>query len=193
LRNHLGPPPSARRSSASTPRRIPTGRFIVQISRRVLEGRPDDIALVQDQRPAQAALAHLRLVDDAQIARPTLLALAIIFRILFRRAPSPELASPIDQNRSERFVFAGKLRMADCEVVLRAATDRSDTLTVPLTTCRLIGMRNHDPDQDGRSTAAQGIRAVSGSTRFLGWTLRGWVAALVCAVGHRDPNPGAVR
>jgi len=49
----------------------------------------------------------------------------------------------------------------------------------------------HDPDQRRRSTAAQGIRAISCSTRFLGWTLRGWVAALVCAVGHRDPNPAA--
>jgi hypothetical protein len=49
----------------------------------------------------------------------------------------------------------------------------------------------HDPDQCRRSTAAQGIRAVSCSTRFLGWTLRGWAAALVCAVGHRDPNPAA--
>jgi hypothetical protein len=54
-----------------------------------------------------------------------------------------------------------------------------------------VTQRNHDPDQDGRSTAAQGIRPVSCSTRFLGWTLRGWVAALVCAVGHRDPNPAA--
>ena len=54
-----------------------------------------------------------------------------------------------------------------------------------------VTQRNHDPDQDGRSTAAQGIRAVSCSTRFLGWTLRGWVAALVCAVGHPDPNPAA--
>src|SRR5258707_508580 len=54
-----------------------------------------------------------------------------------------------------------------------------------------VTQRNHDPDQDGCSTAAQGIRTVSGSTRFLGWTLRGWVAALVCAVGHRDPNPAA--
>jgi hypothetical protein len=25
----------------------------------------------------------------------------------------------------------------------------------------------------------------------LGWTLRGWVVALVCTVGHRDPNPAA--
>ena len=49
----------------------------------------------------------------------------------------------------------------------------------------------HDPDQCRRSTAAQGIRAVSCSTRFLGWTLRGWVAALVSVVGHRDPNPAA--
>ena len=47
----------------------------------------------------------------------------------------------------------------------------------------------HDLDQSHRSTAAQGIRAVSCSTRFPGWTLRGWVAALVCVVGHRDPNP----
>jgi len=47
----------------------------------------------------------------------------------------------------------------------------------------------HDPDQCRRPTAAQGIRAVSCSTRFLGWTLRGSVAALVCAAGHRDPNP----
>jgi hypothetical protein len=30
--------------------------------------------------------------------------------------------------------------------------------------------------------------AASCSTRFRGRTLRGWVAALVCAVGHRDPN-----
>jgi len=47
----------------------------------------------------------------------------------------------------------------------------------------------HDPDQCRRSTATQGIRAVSCSTRFLGWTLCGWVAALMCAVGHRDPTP----
>jgi hypothetical protein len=26
---------------------------------------------------------------------------------------------------------------------------------------------------------------------FSGWTLRGWVAALVCVVDHRDPNPAA--
>jgi hypothetical protein len=52
-------------------------------------------------------------------------------------------------------------------------------------------MGSHDPDQDGRSTAAQGIGAVSCSTRFLGWTLRGWVAALVCVVAHHDPNPAA--
>jgi hypothetical protein len=49
---------------------------------------------------------------------------------------------------------------------------------------------NHDPDRDGRSTAAQGIRTVSCSTRFLGWTLRGWPPRL-CAVGHRDANPAA--
>ena len=54
-----------------------------------------------------------------------------------------------------------------------------------------VTRRNHDPDQGGRSTAAQGIRAESCSTRFLGWTLRGWVAALVRAVGHRDPNAAA--
>jgi len=47
----------------------------------------------------------------------------------------------------------------------------------------------HDPDQCRRPTAAQGIRAVSCSARFLGWALRGWVAALVRVVDHRDPNP----
>jgi hypothetical protein len=31
-----------------------------------------------------------------------------------------------------------------------------------------------------RRTANQGIRAVSCSTRFLGWKLCGWVAALMC-------------
>ena len=31
--------------------------------------------------------------------------------------------------------------------------------------------------------------AASCSTRFRGWTLRGWVAALVRVVDHRDPNP----
>jgi hypothetical protein len=27
--------------------------------------------------------------------------------------------------------------------------------------------------------------------KVLGWTLRGWVAALVSVVDHRDPNPAA--
>ena len=57
--------------------------------------------------------------------------------------------------------------------------------------CRMRWVAAHDPDQRCRSTAAQGIRAVSCSTHFLGWTLCGWVAALMCAVGHRDPNPAA--
>ena len=54
---------------------------------------------------------------------------------------------------------------------------------------------DNDPDQDGRSTAAQGFRAVSCSTRFLGWTLRGWVAALVCwsATATLTPPPRPVR
>jgi hypothetical protein len=47
-----------------------------------------------------------------------------------------------------------------------------------------------------RSTVAQGIRAVSCSTRFLRWTLRGWVAALVGVVGATaipTPPPLTVR
>jgi hypothetical protein len=58
---------------------------------------------------------------------------------------------------------------------------------------RQLGPRcgTHDPDQCHRSTAAQGIRTVSCATRFLGWTLRGWVAELVYVVDHGDPNPAA--
>jgi hypothetical protein len=58
--------------------------------------------------------------------------------------------------------------MAGCGAVSMGATDDP----VP-------DVQRHDPDQCRCSTAAQGIRAVSCSTRFLGWTLRDWVAALV--------------
>jgi hypothetical protein len=48
----------------------------------------------------------------------------------------------------------------------------------------------HDPDQCRRSTAAQGIRPVSCSTRFLAGRFAAG-SALVCVVDHRDPNPAA--
>jgi hypothetical protein len=68
--------------------------------------------------------------------------------------------------------------MADCGAVSMGATDDP----VP-------DAERHDPDQCRRLTAAQGIRAASCSTRFLGWTHRGWFAALVCVVDHRGANP----
>ena len=56
-------------------------------------------------------------------------------------------------------------------------------------------MRKHDPDQDGRSTGRPKIRAVSCSTRFLDWSLRGWIAGLVLrsAIAIPTPPPLAAR
>jgi hypothetical protein len=61
--------------------------------------------------------------------------------------------------------------MASCGAVSMGTTDD-----------RVQDAERHDPDQCRRSTAAQGIRAVSCSTRFLRWMLLGWVAAASCSV-----------
>ena len=82
----------------------------------------------QNQSPAQA-LAHLRLVAGAPIARPALPSLEIIFRFLFRCSPKTDMAAFTDPRRSDRRVFAAELPMASCEMVSAAAIDRADTLT----------------------------------------------------------------
>ena len=65
----------------------------------------------QNQSPAQA-LAHLRLVAGAPIARPALPSLEIIFRFLFRCSPETDMAAFTDPRRSDRRVFAAELPMA---------------------------------------------------------------------------------
>jgi hypothetical protein len=105
--------------------------------------------------------------------------LARISELLFRRWQATVMAASADPRRSDRRVRAGQCPLAGCAVVSTAVADGP----VP-------DAERHDPDQCRCSTTVQGIRAISCSTRFLGWTLRGWVA-LVCAVGHRDPQRAA--
>jgi hypothetical protein len=69
------------------------------------------------------------------------LGVAIIQQFLSRQRQATDVATLVDQNRSDRRVFAQQCRMADCGAVSMGATDDP------------VRMRNHDPDQDGRSTA----------------------------------------
>jgi hypothetical protein len=82
------------------------------------------------------------------------------FRIIGQLIDAATVAAPADPRRTDPRIWAGQCGMAGCGGVSMGATDDP----VP-------DAERHDPDQCRRSTAAQGIRAVSCSTRFLGWRL----------------------
>ena len=56
-------------------------------------------------------------------ARPDLPSVAIIQQFLSRQRQATDVATLVDQNRSDRRVFAQKCRMAGCGAVSMGATD----------------------------------------------------------------------
>jgi hypothetical protein len=80
-------------------------------------------------------------------------ALAQLRELLPRCWPETLMAAFVDQNRSERRVFAMQCPLAGCGEVSMATTDRSDTLTVAGHRVRRVAA--HDLDQRRRLTAAK--------------------------------------
>src|SRR5215207_10584553 len=78
---------------------------------------------------------------------------------LLRHRPATDMAALVDQNRSDRRVFAQQCRMADCGAVLMGATDDPVRMRTGMIQ---IKMGARQPPKEFA----------------LGWTLLGWATAL---------------